>query len=731
MIGLALRLAFAGGREQLIRLVATAAGVGLGVVLLLLAAVTLPAFQAHEARNGWTDTSSHNVRPAQDERMTDPLLWRIRDDGYDGRDVLCVDVAALGPRSPVPPGLTRLPGPGELAVSPALQSLMAQVPARQLADRFPGRVVTTIGQAALQAPDSLVVFVGSDPAQLNGEPGVIQVRSIESQPRRAAPTRYGRIIIGIGASALLVPIFVLIATATRLAAARREQRLAAMRLIGALPRQIRTVAAVEAVVSALCGCALGFAAFTAARPYAARVNLDGSPFFTSDLHLTWSSGLLIGLGVPVLSALAAVLSLRTVHVSPLGVVRKAPPKQAAWWRVIPLSAGVVGFVATLPILADTSGDSVVWLLAAVMALLVAGVVIIGPWLTTGVGKVLIWTSRRAATMLAGHRLAADPSGRFRSINGLVLAVFLVTLISTLSAATIAQLPDPGRIAFPAGTVGTQFTDKGAEPLPAGRTNPLLVQLHDITGVVAVIDLRANAGFRPSDRNDPGRVLTRCANMRAAGLAACPDPAGVVSIDARGLAGGDLGDMHTETATDDDSLPMLGLLVVTDGSPAALETVRTTIEAAISGSTPTLPWTLGELKGHNHHQADQMTHIANAVLLVTLVIAGFSVAVAVAGGLIERKRPFALLRLAGMQPRDLSRVLIIEIAAPLIGISAVSVLLGLGVAADVLRVNHIAWQPPQAGYWWTLAAGLAAALALATTATFPLRRISSLQNARFE
>lgn len=731
MIRLAIRLAFAGGREQFVRLVVTAAGVGLGVVLLLLAAVTLPAFKAHEARAGWTDTSVHNVRPVQDESRTDPLLWLMRDDGFDGRDLLRVDVAALGPRSPVPPGIDRLPGPGELAVSAALERLMTEVPAAQLADRFPGRIVATVGGAALQAPDSLVVFVGSDPVHLTGQPGVIEVRSIEGEPRHAAPTRFGRIIVGVGAAALLVPILVLIATATRLAAARREQRLAAMRLVGALPRQVRTIAAVEAAVSAQCGSALGFAGFAIVRPYAARINLDGAAFFPSDLHLAWSSAALVGLGVPALSALAALVSLRAVQMSPLGVTRKAITKPAAWWRPVPLIAGVVGFVLTLPILTDTAGDGAVWLLAAVMALLVVGIVIIGPWLTTGVGKVLIWTSRRAPTTLAGHRLTADPSASFRSISGLVLAVFLVTLVSALSAATLARLPDPGRIALPAGTVGTEFGDQNAVPLPAARTSRLLAALHAIPGVIAVVDLRTTTKSLPANRSEQVRVVTRCANLRAAGLAHCPDPASAVSLDARGLSAGDLGDVHTDTTTMTDTLPMLGLLVITDAATGVMETVRTTIESATTDDAPTLPWTFGELKGQNNRQTDQISRIANSVLLVTLVIAGFGVVVSVTGGLVERKRPFALLRLAGMRSRELSRVLILEIAAPLIGIAGTSVLLGLGVAADVLRVNHMRWIPPAADYWWTLAIGLAAALSVALTATIPLRRITSLETARFE
>jgi hypothetical protein len=392
---------------------------------------------------------------------------------------------------------------------------------------------------------------------------------------------------------------------------------------------------------------------------------------------------------------------------------------------------VAGFVVTLPILTDTAGDGALWLLAAVMALLIMGIITIGPWLTTGVGKLLIRTGRRAPTTLAGHRLTADPSGSFRSISGLVLAVFLVTLISALSAATLARLPEPGRIVLPAGTVGTDFANHDAVPLPAARTNALIAQLHEIAGVTSVVDLRTSARSSPTVRDDPVRVVTRCANLRAAALADCPDPAGTVSVDARGLAGGDVRDVHTDTTDATGSLPMLGLLVTTDASAGAVESVRTTIESATTDDAPTLPWTVGELKGQNNHQLDQMTRIANSILLITLVIAGFSLAVSVAGGLVERKRPFALLRLAGMRSRELSQVLIVETAAPLIGIAATSVLLGLAVAADVLRVNHVPWVPPGAGYWWTLAAGLTTALAIALAATIPLRRITSLETARFE
>lgn len=249
MIRLAARISFAGGAEAITRLVATALGLALGVALLLYAAAAFPAL--HDVRAGWRATSAHDRRPAQDGAATDPLLWRFQDDLFHGRELIRVDVAAEGPRAPVPPGLTRLPGPGQLAVSPALTRLLETTDPALLGDRFPGQVAATVGPAALVAADDLVVFVGHTPAELRTEGGVTEGRSIESAPVSHSITDFLRIILVIGSIGLIVPVVVLVATATRLAAARREQRLAALRLVGATPRQTATIAAVEAALAAV------------------------------------------------------------------------------------------------------------------------------------------------------------------------------------------------------------------------------------------------------------------------------------------------------------------------------------------------------------------------------------------------------------------------------------------------------------------------------------------------
>ncbi|MFF4810077.1 FtsX-like permease family protein [Micromonospora chersina] len=731
-LGLGVRLAVGGGREQLVRLAVTAVGVGLGATLLLLAAVAYPAIQAQDQRYAWADTTAHNTRSAQDESRTDPLLWLDRVDGFDHRDIERVDLAATGPAAPVPPGLSRLPGPGELAVSPALRDLLARTPADQLADRYPGRIVATIGRPALVGPDSLVVFVGHDPAELRGQPGVAEVRGIESAPQSISLTRFARILVALGAAALLLPILVLIGTATRLSAARREQRLAAMRLVGATVGQLRLVATVEAALGALAGSLLGFVGFVLVRPAAANVTVTGSRFFVADLRLSWGAALLVGLGVPVACALSALLSLRRVRISPLAVQRQAPPGRPSWRRLVPLVIVLAGFLVSLPTLVRAGGSTPLWLTAGLMGALIVGIVVAGPWLTVAVGRLLVRVSRGSTGLLAGYRLAGDPAAAFRSISGLVLAVFLVTVASVSTASGLARASaDPATVRIPDGTVGEEFVGRDAVPVPAQAADRAVARLRATPGVTGVLDLRTPTGGA-RNWSDDVRVVARCADLRATGLATCADPGATVGLDAYELTVGNLGEPTAPVVrTDPDRLPLLAVLVTTTGDRATMERVRTVL-AAVVGPSGHLPFTTDELKGRNTAQADTINRLSDAVLLATLLIAGASLTVSVAGGLAERRRPFALLRLAGMRPGELRRMLLAETAAPLIATAALSVALGLVVAADAARAGGMPWRLPEVGYWVALGAGLLVAVALAVAATGPLlSRLTSLETARFE
>jgi hypothetical protein len=278
------------------------------------------------------------------------------------------------------------------------------------------------------------------------------------------------------------------------------------------------------------------------------------------------------------------------------------------------------------------------------------------------------------------------------------------------------------------------------PLDPPRAATLIGRLSAIAGVTHVVGLRVPpAGSVPAGTRDENSLplVSRCADLLATRLATCQDPAAIVVIDANGVGKGAFGVAALPTvrpvpAASLDVAPLAAVVVATDGRSAAIEQARTEMESA-SG----VPWsdtavTALNLGANSRRQAVTLMRISNGALVLTLLIAGFSLAVSVAGGLVERKRPFALLRLAGMRPGELQRVLLVETAAPLLTVAVSSAALGLVMAAYVLRVVQVEWMPPEPLYWGALGGGLLLALAVTSAATMPLvNRLTSLQTARFE
>ena len=184
-----------------------------------------------------------------------------------------------------------------------------------------GTEIGTVGGQALSGPTELVAVVGYSPAQLAALPGTIKIDRIVTAPDIQGTTGIYSLAFGIGAIVVLFPLLMLINTATRLAAARREERFAAMRLVGATPRQVNVISTVEAVVGALAGALLGMAVFAASRPALATISFSGARFFEPTVTPTALGYAALVVGVPVVAAVASLWSLRRVRISPLGVSR--------------------------------------------------------------------------------------------------------------------------------------------------------------------------------------------------------------------------------------------------------------------------------------------------------------------------------------------------------------------------------------------------------------------------
>ncbi len=176
------------------------------------------------------------------------------------------------------------------------------------------------------------------------------------------------------------------------------------------------------------------------------------------------------------------------------------------------------------------------------------------------------------------------------------------------------------------------------------------------------------------------------------------------------------------------LPVDAVVVATNGSSSAIERARTTLErvfpfqgrgVAVDAFDPSTARLLAMIQ--------DMTDV---VIVASLVIAACSLAVSIATGLGERKRPFSLLRLTGVSTALLHRVVVLESALPLLLVAAVSIVVGLASAALYLHSQvDVAFSIPGIAYWTTVLIGLAASLAIIAS-TFPiLNRITGPEVAR--
>jgi hypothetical protein len=787
MIRLGLRLTLNGGREAAVRLTLIAAAVALGVSLVLMSLAGINAVNKQNARYAWlgtgtvpwgTSTSTVPASPAGSASTSttgqasaaDPLWWLLQADHFAGQTIARVDVAATGPRSPVPPGIPRLPASGQFYASPALSALLRSTPVSELGDRFPGHQIGTIGAAALPAPNSLIIIIGDTASQLSHlqlshVPGAAEVASISvTSPSSCSGSNCAvgaginaagiDLILSVVAAALLFPVLIFIGTATRLSAARREQRFAAIRLVGATPRQVSVISAVETSVAAVAGVAAGFGLFFLLRTPLAAVPFTGAPFFPSDLSLSLIDVLAVAIGVPLAAVAAARLALRRVRISPLGVARRVTPRAPRAWGLIPLLAGLAElayFVAAgRP---KTTGGQVQAFVPGFL-LIMAGLVIAGPWLTMVAARLMARRASRPATLIAARRLADNPRAGFRAVSGLVLALFVTTVAVGVITTVVFYRGAPSGGAAASDTLTAQLGYGPGEAIniqgrsaSAPVSDALLTQLHSIQGVQAVALIHtdplgmkisaAKMGLQPSFGSVPADLISCAQLSRIPLLGRCPAGAQAAAIPSTGFLGLDQSLASTTWPAAAISgqrlrrLPVQAIFVDTNGSTSAIERARTALELAYP-YLPSPPTTIGEFSAQTSRTTLEYEQLAEVVILVSLPIAGCTLAVSVAAGLTDRKRPFSLLRLTGAPLSVLRRVVALESAAPLLITAVVST--GLGFLAAGLFVSAqlgYSLRPPGAEYYLIVLAGLAASLGIIASTLPVLDRITGPETARNE
>jgi hypothetical protein len=357
---------------------------------------------------------------------------------------------------------------------------------------------------------------------------------------------------------------------------------------------------------------------------------------------------------------------------------------------------------------------------------------------------------RPATLIAARRLSDDPRAAFRAISGLVLALFVTSTAVGVITTFVAERGVPNGDATAKQTVVADFSNGWAKTpgVPkayvAPVTDSVLGALRSMRGVSGVTLIHTNPLGTTISLDGPRPVV--------AGLASCGQLAGVPGF-GHCAAGADAALVSPHLGYDREAdapmdattwpaaaisserlrgLPVQMIMVRTDGSREVIEQVKTALVAdfPLHGS----PAVLAE------HRADRESakllvgykQLANVVILVSMCIAGCSLAVSVVGGLNDRKRPFSLLRLTGVSLGTLRRVVVLETAVPLLVIAAVAIGTGF-LAAELFLKSQLDYtlRAPGAGYYLAVLAGLAASLGVIASTLPLLKRITGPETARNE
>ena len=251
---------------------------------------------------------------------------------------------------------------------------------------------------------------------------------------------------------LIVPFVALAGSAARLAASRRDARLASLRLAGATTGQVIRLTALDAAGQALVGALIGIAGYCVLIPLIMLLHFQNQTFTFEQLWVGPIALIITLVGVTVLALISSLVTLRRVAITPLGVTSRVATTLPSGWRVVVFA--VIMVIAVLlfknPMVLAQAGEVVMYgVIIGFMLLCFALVNLVGSWVVTARAKAKAKRPKDAATMIAMRRILDNPKRAWRNVSGIALAVFIAGITSICgflgSAAVVGDTNDPSTV----------------------------------------------------------------------------------------------------------------------------------------------------------------------------------------------------------------------------------------------------------------------------------------------
>ena len=730
------------------RFLLLALALGIGVFLLFLAVAGLNGLANRMNSASWQQTIRQSATASTQLATSPEPLYAMLSSGSSvdsfWRDKQ-INVTRLVAGGDTSPQFRDMPTPakGEYYVSPGLKKIIDEHPEDAMGSRFGDKPLGLIPDNYVVSPDELSVVSHMDLAEAQhlekAGMSVMKLYTIDQRP--AIEPRYSAIVTPVLYLAVLIfllPIMLLVSAATRLGGSQREQRYAALRLIGATRTQIRRIMTLESLIASLVGVIFGITLYMVARPFVLEFTFNGMRFWPHEVTIPTVQIAGIAGATLIFTIFISWWSMRRVQISPLGVARRSiRHRRLHWWRILPLGIGLaaVGYVMSplfSPAPMERGNVAALFIFASVVVLMF-GLLIAGPFVTQKLAAAIARYTRHPSVLLGMKYIAFNARGVFRSVSGVVVALFVGSFLLACASGMqhfMTQLigNNPySRLQTNAVLIGSHT---GSDALPDGQASTLQA-LDYVRSVVEVKEVSYTFAVMP------------CQAAAAYTKTPCPDDEGYVGVSFNAqISPNDLyGTTEQEVYQQiGKSSPYANLSAIKPSYLAKIDydnidKLRSDITDSYAedasagvylfdGTTTNTPFI--------HPLITELAELARIGIAATVSVAIASLAIATVGGLLERRRSLATLRLGGMTVGGLHRVILIEALVPLLGVASLSAGLGVGVGYVLMRQLSAAPEHVLSlSYLVLFGCCIAVAIAITTCVLPLLKRIANPDSIRTE
>ena len=244
---------------------------------------------------------------------------------------------------------------------------------------------------------------------------------------------------------LLTPLFTLGASAARLSARRRDDRLATLRLLGASTRRLTLYTMLDSVIYAAVGFVLGFIVYLVLVLPFGMLRFQNIPLGPENMLLPLPIVLVCGFVSLIIAATSSLFGLSKVTISPLGVrTRSDKPSLGKRALILGCALLVVGFIGAIAShimnLAADSMDSNGFVLVLVTTIMfglpilltMLAVDLIGGFVVGLYARIRVRTARTPATLLAYRSIMMEsPRAAWRQVSGVAMTTFIAAFVGPI------------------------------------------------------------------------------------------------------------------------------------------------------------------------------------------------------------------------------------------------------------------------------------------------------------